>query len=106
MIYSKFIYIQIIFYLVLFFYKNRYEKYLKNKEILNSVLRLFGVSPKHFLELDNIKEELHVCSQLFDLSSRFKKFNTGFRNTLWKNLDLKTTKHVVSCICNLNVNDL
>ena len=88
------------------FYKNRYEKYLKNKEILNSVLRLFGVFPKQFLELDKIKEELYVCSQFFDLSSRFKKFDTGFRKTLWKKIDLKTSKFVVSCICNLNVSEL
>ena len=83
-------------------FDNRYKEYLIKKQILNSVQRLFGFSPKPFLELDQIKEELHICSQLFNLFTRFNEFDKMFRNTLWKSLDLKNSKHVVSLIHKLD----
>ncbi|XP_052821623.1 dynein axonemal heavy chain 5 isoform X2 [Octopus bimaculoides] len=67
----------------------------KEREILETVSKTFGVSIDTFIELDQTEEDLKMVYSLYDLYIRFIQFDDQFQNTLWSDVDFRTAVKMV-----------
>ncbi|XP_033874385.3 dynein axonemal heavy chain 8-like [Acipenser ruthenus] len=70
-------------------FQEKFKVYDAKKKTLNSLQRLFGITPKAFLELDRTGKDLQLLGTLYELFQKFLSFDQRFRDTLWAEVNLK-----------------
>ncbi|MGH0161968.1 UNVERIFIED_CONTAM: hypothetical protein FKN15_041793 [Acipenser sinensis] len=70
-------------------FQEKFKVYDAKKKTLNSLQRLFGITPKAFPELDRTRKDLQLLGTLYELFQKFLSFDQRFRDTLWAEVNLK-----------------
>ncbi|XP_066569884.1 dynein axonemal heavy chain 8 [Amia ocellicauda] len=70
-------------------FQEKFQLYDAKRKTLNSLQRLFSITPKAFPELDRTEKDLLELGTLYELFQKFLSFNQRFRDTLWAEVDLK-----------------
>ncbi|MBN3318102.1 DYH6 protein, partial [Atractosteus spatula] len=76
-------------------FQEKFQVYDAKRKTLNSLQRLFSITPKAFPELDRTGKDLLELGTLYELFQKFLSFNERFRDTLWAKADLKQSNEEV-----------
>jgi len=76
-------------------FQAQYDVYRDRRATIDSVSNLYSIPRKPFPELDRTGDELELLTALYRLYQKFISFDTTFRETLWRDVDLEVAFRTV-----------